>query len=475
MKNIKKPRSTEMWITIGIFGAVFAALIVYINVYVKNNQQELISNSYNSRQKILATENTRGDIYDRDGELLATTKTGGDNKEYRYYPYENLYAHAIGYSTKGKTAVEVAANYYLINSNIAIPKKVENDVAGRKNPGNNVYTTFDTKLQQVCYDSLGAFRGAVIVSNVKTGEILAMVSKPDYNPNTIVEDWDKYTSDSASTVLLNRVTSGLYPPGSTFKIVTALEYLREHPNDYEDYSYSCNGHFKKDDINIQCYHGMSHGQVDFREAFKKSCNCSFINMGLSLDRVSYGETLNGLLFNQNLPLDYNYAVCKTSVDALTTDEQMAQIAFGQGKASVTPMIMNLITNAIANKGMLMKPYEISKVVDADGNTVEEWYPESYERLMTEEEASILADYMSAVTEEGGTGSKLRNSNYTAAGKTGSADFNKNIADSHSWFTGFAPVEDPEISVTIIVEEVGSSSDYAVPYAKRIFDCYFGVQ
>ena len=476
MKNSdRKPRSVETWVTVAIFGIIFLMMIVYLCFFVKNNEKELINNSYNSRQKILAKENTRGMIYDRNGNILARTFTDDNGKEYRAYPYANLFAHAVGYSTKGKTGVESAANYYLINSSASITEKVENEVSGHKNPGNNVYTTFDQELQQVAYDSLGAFKGAVVVSNVKTGEILAMVSKPDFDPNNIVEDWDKYINDKSSTVLLNRVTGGIYPPGSTFKIVTALEYLKEHPDDYEDYSYNCNGHFKRDNIKIQCYHGMSHGQVDFRKAFAKSCNCSFTNMGLGLDRNAYGETLNDLLFNQKLPLDYNYTISNLEVNELTTDEDMAQIAFGQGKACVTPILMNMITNAIANKGVLMKPQELSKAVDADGNLLYEWEPEVYKTLMTEEQAAILTDYMCAVIEDGGSGTKLQSEYYKAAGKTGSADFKDDQIDSHAWFTGFAPAEDPEISVTIIVENVGSGGEYAVPYAKRIFDCYFGVQ
>lgn len=140
---------------------------------------------------------------------------------------------------------------------------------------------------------------------------------------------------------------------------------------------------------------------------------------------------------------------------------------------MTPLHLHLITNAIANGGTPMKPTLINRIVSAQGNTVETFNPVSYKALMTETEAETLKELMTAVVETG-TATRLRGLEYTAAGKTGSAEYNKVKADSHAWFTGFAPADDPEISVTIIVERIGSGGDYAVPIAKRIFDAYFGV-
>lgn len=472
-KRRNEPRTIESWVTIVFFAAVFVGLIVYLLIYVKNNEQELISNSYNSRQKLLAAENTRGNILDRDGNIIATTVMAEDGKEHREYPMGNLYAHAVGFSTKGKTAVESMANYYLLNSDIPLSQKVQNDMDGKKNPGNDVHTTFDTRLEQIASDSLGVCKGAVVVSDVKTGEILAMVSKPDFDPNTVANYWDNYSNDSSSAVLLNRATQGLYPPGSTFKIITSLEYIREHNGDYSGYSYVCNGRFRSGDIDISCYHGSVHNEVSFRKSFAKSCNSSFANIGIGLDRDSFGRTLDGLLFNQNLPLDYNYSVSSFEMNNSISEDDLTQICIGQGKACITPIQLNMITNAIANKGTLMKPMVISHITNANGETVKEYKSEEYGNLMTEQEAIKLSELMQAVVDEG-TGSKLKNEYYTAAGKTGSAEFNGNKLDSHAWFTGFAPVENPKISVTIIVENIGSGGEYAVPIAKRIFDAYMGV-
>ena len=133
-----------------------------------------------------------------------------------------------------------------------------------------------------------------------------------------------------------------------------------------------------------------------------------------------------------------------------------------------------ITNAIANGGTYMKPMLLKKVETAEGELVKEFKPQAYKALMTEQEADTLTMLMTSVVEQG-TATKLKGLEYTAAGKTGSAEYNKVKEDSHAWFTGFAPAEDPEISVTIIVERIGSGGDYAVPIAKRLFDAYFAIK
>ena len=148
-----------------------------------------------------------------------------------------------------------------------------------------------------------------------------------------------------------------------------------------------------------------------------------------------------------------------------------QTSIGQGRTQITPIHLNMITSAIANNGVLMKQYVIDRVESAEGSVVKTFQPESYGSLMTEEEAAILREMMTAVVESG-TATKLSGRGYTAAGKTGSAEYNDVKGDSHAWFTGFAPAEEPEVCVTVIVEGAGSGGDYAVPMARRLFDGYF---
>ena len=473
-KNKGKKKSPQIMIITAGFTLLFLSMIGYITYYSVTHKQELINNSYNGRQQMLLSQNRRGSIYSADGKVLAQTVTDENGNEVREYPYGNLFSHAVGYATNGRMGVEAQANYYLINSNAPLSAKAALEASGDKYPGDNVYTTLDTKLQQVASTALGVYRGAIIVTEPSTGRILAMVSKPDFDPGTVEANWDELRSDSQKGVLLNRVTQGLYPPGSTFKIVTALEYIRENPDTYQQYTYQCNGSISRGEDRIQCYHGSVHGQIGFTRSFAKSCNSSFANMGLTFDRGHFEETLDQLLFNQKLPLSMNYSQSRVDMSDTTSDADMMQVSIGQGTTAMTPIHLNMITSAIANNGGLMKPYIVDHVQNSAGGNIKTFNADTYGNLMTEEEAFILTGLMTDVVEEG-TASRLKGLSYTAAGKTGSAEYGTVKGDSHAWFTGFAPAEDPEICVTIIIEGAGAGGDYAVPIAKRIFDAYFGVE
>ena len=469
--SMKKKRNRQILAVTWLFVGLFFAMMGYTCHYAVTHRQTLMNNSYNTRQEILIAQNSRGSIYAAGGQKLAETVTDGEGKETRVYPYANMFSHAVGYASNGKFGIEAFANYYLINSNTRLSDKVANDVAGKKYPGDSVITTLDVDLQKIAYDSLGMYSGAVIVSEPSTGRILAMVSKPDFDPNEIDQIWDTLINDKESSVLLNRTTQGLYPPGSTFKIVTALEYIRENPDSYSQFSFQCNGRFTHGEERINCYHGTSHGSENFTKAFAKSCNSAFASIGLELDRKKFGKTLDELLFNQELKVDFAYNQSKLAMDENTTDSDVMQAAIGQGTTQITPLELNMITAAIANDGELMKPYLLDRVETADRSVVKQFSPDSYKRLMSEEEAQIMTELMEEVVKSG-TGTKLSGLSYTAAGKTGSAEYNKVKSDSHAWFTGFAPVEEPQVCVTIIIEGAGSGGDYAVPIAKRILDACF---
>ncbi len=467
----KKKKNKEIMLITWMFTLLFLGLSGYIVHYSATHKQELINNSYNGRQQILLAQNRRGKILSSDGSVLAQTIVDDEGKEKREYPYQNLFSHVVGYATNGRMGVESQANYYLINSNAPLSQKAALDVSGEKYPGDDVYTTLDVNIQEVASKALGVYQGAVVVTEPGTGKVLAMVSKPDFNPEEIADIWDDLIEDKESSILLNRASQGLYPPGSTFKIVTALEYIRENPDTYQGYNYTCNGSITRDDSRIQCYHGSVHGAVDFQRSFAKSCNTSFANIGLSLDRDAFGDTLDSLLFNQSLPVAFQSGVSKISVSEETSDADMMQVSIGQGTTSITPLLLNMITCAIANEGVLMKPYLIDYVENSAGNKTKTFSPDAYGKLMEQNEAEILKGLMEDVVEEG-TASKLKGLSYTAAGKTGSAEYGTVKGESHAWFTGFAPVEAPQVCVTVIIEGAGAGGDYAVPIAKRIFDAYF---
>ncbi len=473
-KKRRSRRNREMKVVVGIFMVLFFSILVNYLYFVYARAPKEINNSYNSRQKNLEERVIRGKILASDGTVLAEEAMDGD-KEVRYYPKHSLFAHAVGFSTHGVMGVEKLGNYSLLTSNAPVKERLEKEMAGVRNYGDDLVTSFDVHLQEVAGEALGVYRGAIVVMEVKTGKILAMVSKPDFDPNSVDELWDQVSTDEENAPLLNRVTNGLYPPGSTFKIVTLYEYVTEHPEDYEEFSFSCGGKFAYEDASVSCYHGIAHGKEGLHKAFAKSCNCAFASLGTLLDRKKLNKTAGKLLFNTELPVDFPCAQSRFSLGEDPGATELLQSAIGQGNTLITPIHLALITAAIANDGVLMQPMEIVKKTNYLGNTVEAYEPKEAGRLMRPEEAALMKQFMTEVVTSDGTGRRLDGLSYTAAGKTGSAEYGTVKGNSHAWFTGFSDVEDPDIVVTVIVEGAGSGGDYAVPMAKRIFDAYYGIR
>ena len=246
----------------------------YISYFNVVKSKDFISSPYNRRSDTLAKRVTRGKILDKRGKVLAQTTTSADGSETREYPYGREFAHVVGYTAKGKYGLESRMNSELLSSNAFFLEKLTNEFQDKKNPGDNVVTTLDVKLQRAAYDALGDRKGAVVAMDPKTGKVLAMVSKPDFNPETVEDKWQTLNTDSSAR-LLNRATQGQYPPGSTFKVVTALEYIREHGNP-DDYSYVCQGQIEAGSNTIHCFGGKVHGQVSFRDSLAYSCNTSLV-------------------------------------------------------------------------------------------------------------------------------------------------------------------------------------------------------
>ena len=329
MKNIRKKTSRQICFVTGVFIAVFIGMMVYTCHYAMTHRQDMINNSYNSRQEMLITQNTRGTIYASGRQVLAQTVVDENGEEKREYPYGSMFSHVIGYSINGRFGVEAQTNYYLIQSHARLSDKVASEVSWEKYPGDNVITTLDVDLQEIAYQSLGAYKGAIIVTEPSTGRILAMVSKPDFDPNEIGEIWDDLLEDEDSSVLLNRATQGLYPPGSTFKIITALEYIRENPDTYSSYTYQCGGRFTHGGDVINCFHGTAHGGEDFTKSFAKSCNASFANISILLDKNSYEDTLDDMLFNRELPVSFAYNKSSVIVNETVSHSHVMQASIGQ--------------------------------------------------------------------------------------------------------------------------------------------------
>ena len=345
LKIKNKPIITMTYLMVLVFLALFAHLIYFM----VHDSKKLIADSHNSRQDYYAKYIRRGDIVSADGEVLATTTVDEDGNETREYPYKEVFAHVIGYNEYGRSGIELQYNFQLLTSNVNVVKQLKNDVKNNKNPGDTVCTTLDSRLQQAAYDALGDAQGAVVVLDPSTGKILAFVSKPSYDPNNIEEVWDYIHSEegSESTIMLNRASQGLYAPGSTFKIVTALEYIRENPN-YKNYSYECEGTDIFKGVEISCANDHVHGTVDLKDSVAYSCNTSFANIGLTLDKESYRKAAEDLLYNKDLPVDIDHSNSSFKIDKNSDDSIIPQTAIGQGDTAITPLHNAMIMSAIAN-------------------------------------------------------------------------------------------------------------------------------
>lgn len=453
-----------------LFSALFICMTGYLVHFQWADSRTVINNSYNARLETFENSVIRGSILASGGETLACTMVDGDGTEKRTYPYGCTFSQVLGYSEYGKTGIEELANFQLLRSNAYFIERFINELKEQKNVGDSVVTTLNVKLQTAAHDALGTQKGAAVVLDVTTGDVLAMVSKPDYDPGEVKQRWGEL-STSEDGILLNRALQGLYPPGSIFKTVTLLEYLQEHQMNEDAFSFLCEGKVTVGNSSISCYHGTKHGELTLKSAFAKSCNSAFAEVGRDLDVGSLRDLTGQLLFNQELPLQLPYNKSSFTLEESDSEAIRMMTAIGQGDTLVTPMHMAMLTSAIANDGVLMTPRFLLRTENYTGSLVETYGTSVYGELMTTEEAALLRDYMREVVESG-TASALQSDIYIAGGKTGTAEYSSNKNQSHAWFTGYVTGEKPTIAVCVLVEGAGSGSEYAVPIAKKIFDAYY---
>lgn len=454
---------------------LFAAMIGYMVYFQVEKSEDLLKSPYN--QRVIRKENsvTRGKILARDGKTeLAYTEIAEDGSESRIYPWGGLFAHVVGYSDYGGSGLENAESIELLKSHADIKEQVNNEVNGVKNKGDYVISTLDKDLQQAASDALGENTGAVVVLDVHTGEVLADVSKPGFDPNTIVEDWEDLNNDESGSPFLNRSLQGLYAPGSTFKMVTALAYLREHGT-FDDFYYECSGSYTQGGFTIHCAGETAHGQENFADAVANSCNCAFAYMiSDQMNESSLGETAESLLFNKDPDLLLPNAVSRFKFKQGQGVELAMQTAIGQGDTLVTPVHMAMIAQAIANGGEMLRPIFVDQVTTYTMNKeVRTAKTESLGNVMTADEAAALIPLMREVVNRG-TAAELSELPYQVAGKTGTAQYG-NIEDdtAHSWFMGFSETGNRDIAIAVIVEGGGNGIAPAVPVAKQVFQSRFG--
>lgn len=458
-----------------LFMILFLVMAGYIVWFAVHDAEQVLNHPSNKRQELMAKRVKRGSILSAEGKAIAQTKTDKDGNEKRVYPYDGLFAHVAGRLSHGKTGIESTESYTMLTSSVNPLLGVFNELRGEKNPGNNVVTTLSLPLSQTAGNALGSRKGAVVAMDPETGKILAMVSKPTYDPGNLTDArWNQLTEDKGEdSALYNRATQGLYPPGSTFKLYTALEYMREEKA-YHKFQYTCKGSIGSGREKIKCYGGEVHGRVDLTEAFAESCNAAFCQIGSGLQTSEWKSLCESLYYNKKTPLQkLEQNSSRFAITDSTPKGDIMQASIGQGDTLVTPLQNALLVCAAVNNGTLMRPYLLDHTEDADGNVLESYEPVKDSQPITEKEAKALKKLMRATVTEGTAHSLYSGTPYKAGGKTGSAEFQNGSSDSHAWFVGYAEMSGKKLVVSIVVEAAGTGSTYAVPIAKEIFNDYFG--
>lgn len=457
-----------------VFSTAFLLLILYLSYFEITYGETLISDSNNRRNKDREYEVLRGNIYDRERNLVAESVRQDDGTQTRAYRkgYEMPYAPVLGYysSKYGTSGLEKSYARDLLDADMLNPFKIVRDImTSAEKKGNSLVLTIDSDLEKAAYNALGDYRGAVVGLNPKTGEVLCMVSKPVFNPVTIDKDWDVVSKQNEMGLFLNRaIQPGLYPPGSTFKVIVASEAI-ENIKDVQSKTYKCEGNLKIGNYTLSDFGNESHGSINLHDAFVESCNITFGQIGieLGLDRLKKGA--EDFYFNK--PIDFDLQVAQSEFPALdkSRKDSLAQSSIGQHEVMVTPLQMALVASTIANKGTMMKPYLIKSIADSYGWDIKITSPEIMAQPIKPETADIVKQMMVDVVKMG-TGKSAKINNVEVAGKTGTAEVNEKDAP-HSWFIGFAPADDPQIAIAVIVENGETGGGKAAAISREILKLY----
>lgn len=450
-----------------VFIGLFTLLAVYLLVYLFTDSKEDINNSYNKRQELLAEKVIRGNIYSNDMTVLAQTVVDEHGNETRVYPYDELFCHVVGSYDMGTYGLEASYNFELLSSETSIIDEVIADINNEKLLGNNIVTTLDIELQNACYEALGKYDGAIIIMDPETGDILSMVSKPGYNPNDIANIWDDIKDDE-SGILLNRVTQGLYPPGSVFKLFTLGTYIDSYRGTYNKFGYTCEGSLEFADFTMRCSNKKAHGQLDLMGAFSNSCNCAFVSLCDKIDSDNLRDYCNDRLFNHELPLNISYKKSSFVLNDADSQFMKCQTFIGQGETLVTPIHMCMVMSGIVNNGILMEPRFVKEITDNSGKVIKEYESEEYVELYSEKDSKMLKEYLREVVNSG-TAYRLKNDTMDVYGKTGTAQINTTgMADS--WFVGGIEANNgKKYAIAVVLENVSENTSPAVVVTKEILE------
>ena len=453
-----------------IFSA-FAVVILY-QTYIQVFQGNyLLNHPRNRRLQVLEEAVTRGSILDRNGRVLAKTE-GVDKAKKRIYPYGEVTSNITGYLSRryGRCGLESTYNQSLLGLSGGLSGgdfwSLQRVSSGQR--GNDIILSLDASLQEQAYRLLGSRKGAVIAIEPSTGRVLAMVSRPGFDPKGVDSNWEtlKVNPDSP---LLNRATQGLYPPGSTMKVVTAAGILGIQPATVGRV-FEAPGFITVEGMRIEDKQAI--GRMNFIQAFARSSNYVFATLGIEQGVTVLFDTARKFGIGRNIPFDITTGEGDLPDPLGISKLELAESAIGQGRVMVTPLNMVLIAAGLANGGQVMTPTLVDEIRDASGSVISRSQPKLMFTAVTKSVADTLVKLMTAVV-SGGTGVEATISGIQVAGKTGSAQ--NPHGQPHAWFIGFAPAGKPKVAVAVIIENGGPGGREAAPVAREIMKTVIGTK
>jgi peptidoglycan glycosyltransferase len=454
----------------GFLLVLYALLFGFTSYWSVFDSNSLKANQANRRPLLEEQTIKRGDILAADGSVIARSRPvgKGNNRVYvRHYPQGGLFGNPIGYSfvTQGRVGFELSHNDELVGNKTEF-LSVLDELQGHSQEGDNVQSSLDPAAQEAAVNGLAGRRGSVVAIVPSTGEVRAMVSIPEYDPNEIPKHFAQLNRDN-SAPLFNRATQAGYPPGSTMKVVTATAAL-----DSGDFSTDSvlSGRSPQtiDGVPLSNSGGEQFGDIDMTTALTNSVNTYWAQVGEKVGKDTMFKYMERYGFNAKPRLDLpGFQLAASGVydgNRLLTPSDpidIGRVAIGQERLRVTPLQMAEVAATVANNGELMEPRLWSKVIDPDGRETK-LDPARQSRVMSEDTASELNTMMQSVVREG-TGTAGAVSGIDVAGKTGTAEISPGVNDA--WFIGFAPASDPQIAISCIVEH---TSGFGGPTCGPIF-------
>lgn len=412
----------------------------------------------------------RGPIVVAGEEIARSVPIDSNFKYQREYPNGELYAPITGYYSivYGRSGIERASNEFLNGTSDSLWfNRVQHLITGEDPAGSAVELTINQKAQKAAFEALGNQRGAAVAIEVKTGRILALVSTPSFDPNdlaghksaTVVENYDELLADKDKP-LVNRALAGdTYPPGSVFKLVTAATALENGMTSSDEIEAPDTYQLPGTTTNMNNFGGAacsSNGEMSLSDALRISCNTAFGILGNELGEDKIADQAQKFGFGESLEVPMSVALSRYPTGQ--NDAQVALSAIGQQDVRVTPLQVAMVSAAIANDGVAMKPYLVDRVRTADLDTVQSTKPSELGRAISSSTAAELTVMMTDVVKNG-TGSAAQIRGIEVAGKTGTAETG-NDSNAHAWFTAFAPADNPEVAVAVVVENGGNAGSEA---------------